>query len=330
MTSAPFLHPERWPIFLGVVVALVAWIRLRRARRARWEAAIGPRAEDLLRNAGRAEAARPWLAGAALVVAATAVLEPLGPDEGLSAAPRGADIVVAFDVSRSMWAADVLPDRLGAAKSAVSALLDVARGDRVGLVAFAGEARVVAPLSGDMAAIRGMLDELDPGSVERGGSDPGIALDAALSVLASREGDGAAVIVVTDAEEATARWIEACRRAADARVRVDVFPVGTADGAKIPLPGGRAFVTDATGADVVSRARPDVFAAGVAATGGRILAERATDTLVRHHREVIVADTLAAFEKRRGGSRTPLHPWFVGCALALFMIEAFAFRSRKP
>lgn len=328
MTSPLFLHPERWPIFLGVAVVVVAWLRLRRERRVRLSAAIGPRMDRLLRNAGRAEGARPWIAGAALFVAATAALEPLGADAGLSAAPRGADIVVAFDVSRSMWAADVPPDRLGAAKSAVSALLDAARGDRVGLVAFAGEARVIAPLSGDVAAIRGMLDELDPGSVERGGSDPGSALDAALSLLAAREGDGATVIVVTDAEEATPRWSDACRRAADAGIRVDLFAVGTVSGAKIPLPGGRAFVTDGTGADVVSRARPDVFAAGVGLTEGRVLVDRTTDALVRHYRDVIVADTLAAFEKRRGGGRTPLHPWVVGIALALFMVEAFAFRSR--
>lgn len=328
MTSPPFLHPERWPIFLIVAFVVVAWLRLRRKRRERLNAAIGPRADMLLRNAGRAEGARPWIAGAALFVAATAVLEPHGADEGLSAAPRGADIVLALDVSRSMWAADVLPDRLGAAKSAVSALLDAARGDRVGLVAFAGEARVIAPLSGDVAAIRGLLDDLDPGSVERGGSDPGSALDAALSLLTSREGDGAAVIVVTDAEEVTPRWNDACRRAADAGVRVDVFAVGTANGAKIPLPGGRAFVTDGAGADVVSRSRPEVLAEGIVATGGRVLVDRAPDALVRHHRDVIVADTLAAFEKRRGAGRTPLHAWVVGFALALFMIEAFAFRSR--
>jgi Ca-activated chloride channel family protein len=152
--------------------------------------------------------------------------------------------VVALDVSRSMQARDVRPDRLGRALLEVGALLDGLAGDRVGLVIFAGEAFVQCPLTTDYDAARLFLRAVSPRSVPQQGSDLGNALLAARQVLeASAAGASRSkvVLVVTDGEDLEGGAREAAAQLAEAGIRIFALAVGTAAGEPIP-------VTDASGA----------------------------------------------------------------------------------
>lgn len=328
VTTDLFLHPERWPLFVVGAWILGVAVRARIRRRAALRTAVGPRVDVLMRNDDRSGGLRFAAAGGALACALIAVLEPLGGEVGESPAPRGGDIVLAVDVSLSMWAADVAPNRLAVAKSEIDDWLAALKGDRIGVVAFAGEARIVAPLTSDTTSVVGMIDALEPGFVEKGGTDLGAALETSLGLLATREGDGAHVVVVTDAEEASPRFEEFCRQAAIAGVAMTVLAVGTEAGAKIPLPGGREFLKDRNGADVVTRVRVRDIAPAVALTGGRVLSAETPGTLLKDYRTSIAPAMLAAHEKRRSRERQPLHGLWIAAAVVFMMIERIGSRRR--
>src|SRR5690606_31305732 len=151
---------------------------------------------------------------------------------------RALDIVLAVDVSKSMWAQDLSPDRLERARLLVRRLLRELPGDRIGLVAFAGRAYVLSPLTVDHGALHLYLDALDPAIVSQGGSSLASAVRQATDLVRSREGTRSdrAVVLVTDGEalEEQAEVISAAERAAAAGVVVFTVGVGTPAGAPVP------------------------------------------------------------------------------------------------
>jgi len=145
--------------------------------------------------------ARFWiktlLREAALVAGLVALAGPRFGTQYEEVVPRGSDLYVLIDVSRSMLAADVPPTRLGRAKADVAALLTRLEGERVGLIAFAGQAVVKCPLTVDYDAFRRSLDELDPASAPRGGTAIGDAIRKALEVFPARAQRDQAILLIT-------------------------------------------------------------------------------------------------------------------------------------
>jgi len=113
--------------------------------------------------------------------------------------PRGSDLYVLVDVSRSMLADDVPPSRLERAKVDVSALVNRLDGERVGLIAFAGQAVVKCPLTVDYDSFRRALNELDPNSAPRGGTAIGDAIRKAIEVFDAKAMRDQAVLLITEA-----------------------------------------------------------------------------------------------------------------------------------
>jgi Ca-activated chloride channel family protein len=158
--------------------------------------------------------------------------------------PRGSDLYVLIDVSRSMLAEDVPPSRLGRAKADVAALVNRLDGERVGLVAFAGQAVVKCPLTVDYDAFRRALDELDPSSAPRGGTAIGDAIRKALEVFQARADRDQAILLITDGDDQESYPLEAAAVAAERHVTIFTVGLGdTSQGARIPQTGqGKSFV----------------------------------------------------------------------------------------
>jgi Ca-activated chloride channel family protein len=167
----------------------------------------------------------------------------------------GLDIVVALDVSRSMLADDLAPNRLDAAKKGVAQLFDHLAGDRVGLVAFAGSAFLVCPLTTDYAVPRQMLADLGPDTIPKGGSYLASSLDEARRAFRGTSPGGRVLVLVSDGEDHAGEIAPARERLRRDGVTVIAAQVGTREGGLIPLPGGN-FVKDRSGAVVKSRANP--------------------------------------------------------------------------
>lgn len=153
---------------------------------------------------------------------------------------RSRNVVVAIDVSRSMLAQDVRPNRLERAKADVADLIDSLDGDRCALVAFRRTGVVICPLTSDHAYLRSALEALDPESAPRGETDLGSAIRAALDALDPAADDHNAIIMISDGGDLRG---EALKNAAAAKARgIPIFTVGIGDpktGATIPDESGK-------------------------------------------------------------------------------------------
>lgn len=205
------------------------------------------------------------------VVASTAfACALLGPVRGFTLVPlqqRGVDVVIALDTSRSMLAADSEPDRLRRAKREIEALLTRLEGERVGLVAFAGTAWDVAPLTRDLDTVRWFLARLSPDDNRAGGTNLGEALRFATRRLGETNGGTQLIVLVTDGEDLGGEGLEVAREAAARGAKVHVLGMGTEGGAKIPDARGR-FLQDEQGQDVVTKLEDSTLRQIAEATGG--------------------------------------------------------------
>lgn len=216
------------------VVALLLWVAFARARRA------------LVVFAGTTpQPTRPAPARAVmklcLIVAGTgslvlALARPQADPVEESVTVRGRDVVFIVDVSRSMLSRDAVPNRLSRAKLWINDLVNTLRGDRVGLVAFAGAAVVKSPLTMDYGFFRMELDELSPASVPRGGTMIGDAIRKAMNdVFEPGPGRYRDIVLITDGEDQGSFPTEAAKQAAEQGVRLIVVGIGSElEGAPVP------------------------------------------------------------------------------------------------
>lgn len=184
---------------------------------------------------------------------------------------RGNEIVFAIDTSRSMLTADVKPDRLTRAKLAIEDFANQLDGDAVGIVAFAGSAFLVCPITLDYGAFHETLNAIDTQTIARGGTNIESAIAAAQRALQRRPGADKILILVTDGEDLEGSAVDAARNAAQqGHLKIYAIGVGTAAGDLIALPAdlGGGYVKDETGALVRSRLDEDKLKAIAAATGG--------------------------------------------------------------
>jgi len=166
----------------------------------------------------------------------------------------GTNLVVLFDISRSMDVTDVKPNRLARARQEVEDLLNNNRGIRVGLIGFASVAHVVSPITEDMNGIRRMLPALDTSLVQLQGSRLSFALDRAAELLAGQPKESVgSLLLVSDGDFDEPGLEERMRAFADAGVRVHVLGVGTPEGDVVPGPKpGEPWIRDRKGQPVIS------------------------------------------------------------------------------
>jgi Ca-activated chloride channel family protein len=184
---------------------------------------------------------------------------------------RGIDILFAIDTSKSMLTQDVNPDRLTRAKLAITDLVNKLDGDRVGLIAFAGDAFLQAPLTLDYNAFEESLDAVDIGIVPRGGTDIATAIQEAEVALGPETKNRKILVIVTDGEDLEAKGIDAARAAAKDGLTIYTVGVGTATGGLIPIPGangGTDFLKDASGQFVKSHLDESTLKQIAQVTGG--------------------------------------------------------------
>jgi Ca-activated chloride channel family protein len=261
----------------------------------------------------------------AVLMVCGALARPLGPIQMQESERRGLDILFAIDTSRSMLTPDVKPDRLTRAKLAVEDLIDHLGGDSVGLVAFAGEAFLQAPVTNDYEAFRETLDSLDTHTIAFGGTDIAAAIRLSESTLAQRGDTQKVVVLITDGEDLAGDALLAAQTAARKGVLIFTVGVGTEAGELIPIPdgaGGTHFIKDPQGNFVKSRLDADMLTQIAAATGG-------VYTPLGPQGQGVVSlyeERLKGFAQRQHGERqvavyAELFQWPMGVAIALLILE---------
>ncbi|MDR3196582.1 MAG: VWA domain-containing protein [Planctomycetaceae bacterium] len=173
-----------------------------------------------------------------------ALIAAAGPQFGVyfeKVSRKGADIFVLLDVSRSMLAEDVAPNRLKRAKSDIRDLLQSVVGDRVGLIVFAGKPMVKVPLTTDQGFYNEILNSADTDSAPRGGTAIGDAIRKALDMMPPEPNRDQAIVLITDGDDQESMPLEAAKDAAARNIRI--LAVGLGD----PVEGGRIPIRDDAG-----------------------------------------------------------------------------------
>jgi Ca-activated chloride channel family protein len=246
---------------------------------------------------------------------------------------KGVDVIVALDVSRSMLAEDVKPSRLARAKSEISTLIEKLKGDRIGLVAFAGDAFVQCPLTLDYSAARMLLDATDTYTVPEPGTALGEAISVSSSLFPRQSNRGKALVLITDGEDHLGGEIEAAREAASTGVKIYCIGVGSARGSPIPIrdSGGNLveYKKDDTGGSVISKLNVQTLQAIATISEGSYHASTAGQIELD-----VVLDDIDKLEKSLFGGREfteaeERYQYFLLPALLLMMVSAFLSDRRR-
>jgi Ca-activated chloride channel family protein len=332
-----FARPQ-WLWLLLVLPALMA-LFLHAERQAGRRLAIlirSPRLRGQL--TGAASAGRRRWRFALLSLGLAGLLAALaGPRWGYEALPakrQGIDVVLIVDVSKSMLATDLTPNRLTRAKLAAQDLIEQLNGDRIGLVAFAGAAFLQAPMTIDYDAALTSLQDLDVETIPRGGTNLEAAINLALEAFGKTEADNRAIVLMTDGETTEgegADGLQAAARAAAAGVKIFTVGVGTPEGSLIPLPGRQGdFVRDRDGKIVRSQLDETGLDKIAKAAGGFYLRLQSGQTEMR----TIIQDGLARMKSGDIDARQTRRPieryhWPLGAGLLSLALAALIGERRK-
>ncbi|MGA2138146.1 MAG: VWA domain-containing protein [Verrucomicrobiia bacterium] len=318
-----------WLLALAPVLAVFLVWAFRARRRALARFASQPLLQRLAESVR--PVARRWkavLIVTAVTLAALALTQPRWGFEWREVKHKGVDVFVLLDVSKSMLTEDVRPNRLTQAKYAVQDLLEKLRGDRIGLVAFAGTAFVQCPLTVDYEAFRLTLKDADTRIIPRGGTAIGTAIRTALKAFEAGEGRDRAIVLITDGEETESDALAAADEAAKAGVKMYAIGVGTAEGELIPVrEDGKPmeFLKDREGKVVKSRLDEETLKQLALKTGGIYVRSAAGDFGI----DTIYDKGIAQLQRKEYEARLQKQyferfQWPLGIAFALLVVEAFA------
>ncbi len=246
---------------------------------------------------------------------------------------EGIDLFIALDVSLSMKAEDIKPNRLEKAKLEIRNLIDRLAGDRVGLIVFAGDAYTQFPLTTDYSAANLFLDVTDVDAVPNPGTDIAAAITRAMESFDFQEGTTKVIILITDGESTEGDAFEAAEEAARKGVLIYTIGMGSPAGAPIPVYGAGGqmdFKRDRMGNVVVSRLdEPGLERIATTGNGKYFRGTTAQDELDEIYRAI------NALQKKEFGVKQftdfeDRFQFFLGAALALLVIELLLSEKKTP
>jgi Ca-activated chloride channel family protein len=319
-----------WLLVLAVVLPVLFYFLLRRARRTR--------AQRLERLGSLAVVRRlvppnvlggsGWRAarlGTAALLAGIALAGPRWGVERTTVRSTGVDLVIAVDASLSMLATDELPSRLERVKQEIRRLRALSPGDRVGLLAFAGRSYVLSPITVDGGALDLFLDNLDPSIVGQAGSSIAQTIAQGTSLLAlTKSGADRALVIFSDGEafEPQDEILASARRAKEQGVSLVTVGFGTTQGSTIPIRDGNRVTEkkDEQGQTVITHYKPEVLQAAAAAATGTFIPAEANDKAAR------IKSALARLRTQSraslgGEDRTPRYQWVLLPAVLLLWLD---------
>ncbi len=243
---------------------------------------------------------------------------------------KGVEVIVALDVSNSMLAEDIQPNRLERAKKAISKMVDRMENDRVGLIVFAGDAYVQIPVTSDYQAVKMFLPTIGPSTVPKQGTAIASAIDLAAKSFSPGTDRSRALIIITDGENHEADPVAAAKKAHEEGITIHTIGIGKPSGAPIPLTvnGQRTFLKDRNGHTVITRLDEPLLQKIAMAGGGiYVRASNASMGLSKIYNKIKGMDQKEMKEKNYS-EYNDLFQYAIGLAL-LFLILEWMVSERK-
>jgi Ca-activated chloride channel family protein len=191
---------------------------------------------------------------------------------------EGVEVIIALDVSNSMLAEDIQPDRLTRAKQAISRLVDNLENDKIGLIVFAGDAYTQIPITTDYVSAKMFLASIGPEMVPKQGTAIGAAINLGLRSFSPGEGKSKAMIIITDGENHEDDPVSPAEEASKEGVVIHTIGIGSTEGVPIPLitGGKRDYLKDSDGHIVITKLDEEILKKIAISTGGNYV--RASNT----------------------------------------------------
>lgn len=247
---------------------------------------------------------------------------------------KGVDVMFVLDVSQSMLAEDVTPSRLMRAEDYICDMLDVMRGDRAGLVAFAGSEKMLVPLTSNYSEIKMALEEAGPHSVARGGTALGDAIRVASNRFLDKTPDYKVILILSDGEDMDSYAVEAASVAhKDKGVKIFTVALGNdKQGARIPLQytsEGKIYMRY-QGKEVWTKMNGKLLEqVAIAGGGAYIPAGTSRLDIADVYNKYIDPMQEREFDQTRVSTYIPRYQWFLSVSVLLFLIEAFMLAKRN-
>ena len=241
---------------------------------------------------------------------------------------QGIEMMLVVDISNSMLAEDFAPNRLDRTRYAIDKLFASLNQDRVGMVVFAGEAKVQLPITTDYRMARSFTKRISPTLVSVQGTEIGQALNLASLSFSQNRDAGKVMILITDGETHDSAALDAAKRAAEQGIKIFAIGIGTPEGAPVKLDG--EFIKDENDEMVVSRLNEELLQQITAATGGGYI--RATNASFG------LEEIVDQIDKMEKGELTSLRfeeyneqfQWILAIAAVLLLLEALLLPRRNP
>ena len=251
-----FAHIEYLWLLLLIPAFVAGYIAmLQRKKRQLKEFGDPELLEELMPNVSRVRPAVKFgLVMLALTLLILAVARPQYGQKEKTVKRQGIEVMIALDISNSMLAEDVAPNRLDRAKQMLSKLIDNMVDDKVGLIVFAGEAYVQLPITCDYVSAKMFLNTITPDLIKTQGTAIGDAIMTCVRSFGEEEkGVSRAIVLITDGENHEDDALAAAKAATEKGIKVFVAGIGKPDGSPIPIPGTNNFRKDRAGNVVVSK-----------------------------------------------------------------------------
>ena len=323
-----FAYPKLLYLLFLIPVIFGLWLLARMARRRKLRkfgrvASIDPLMPEASKYMPAVKITLELLALSMLIVA---VARPRHGEREESENTQGIEVMICFDVSRSMLASSTDDangvSRIDRAKFLLNRMIDKLSNDKLGLIVFAGESYTQLPITTDFISARMYLDEISTDMVPTQGTAIGTAINMAINSFSEDEDINKAIVVITDGENHEGDAIEMAKYAKSLGIEVDVIGVGTEKGAQIPLDESGLFLKDREGNTVVTRVNTEE-AQKIAKAGGGVYingsGSKAVSELVDNLDKIKKSD-ISHIKYKASAEQFPLFIWI---ALGLLVIDLF-------
>jgi Ca-activated chloride channel homolog len=269
------------------------------------------------------------LLSAGFAVGVVAMMNPRKPGTADNVTRKGIDVVVAMDVSKSMLAADLPPNRLERAKQLINKLMDAMPDDRIGLVLFAGKAYLQMPLTTDHGAGQLFVSSAGPDAVPQQGTSISDALNMSMNAFNPKERRFRSIVLISDGEEHDAKAVTTAEELAEQGVMINTVGVGSPEGSTIIDPATGQNKTDETGNIVISKLNEETLKQVAEKTNGVYVRLQSSDDAVAELKKQLGQIQSKAFNDVSLINYKSFFMWFAGAMFVLLLAEIFIPERKK-
>lgn len=320
-----FQHKEYTILFAGLVIlALLLFVFLQ------WKKKVRKRiGDEKLVKALTGYSSPGWFIAkfililVALAVGIVAVMNPRKPGESEATTRKGIDIAIALDVSKSMLATDLAPNRLERAKQFIAKLMDKMPNDRIALVLFAGKAYLQMPLTADHGAAALFVSSAGPDVVPQQGTVIGDALEMSIKAFTAADNKFKTVLLISDGEDHDEDAVATAKKLAEQGVMINTIGIGSPEGSTITDPATGDVKKDAGGNPVITRLNEEILTEIARETNGTYTKLQSSDEAVASLTKQFSQIDRKAFTDISQVNFKTYYLWFAAMMFVLLFAENF-------